>query len=290
MASKPRERELSCGHTVRRQDKLQMQRFLDSDRAYTLEEVLDLPINLNAMPFDFNRFSPTPLDPDNVQAHGAAYPKVALDYMMSELDRSSSKHLPWHRQYLRQLAEAEIEFQHAHRIDKNAETMRRWREYAASHPDIVLPHEDAEGVMQVRAGIAKTRAIGELAVRNPETLGKGIEILKSTNPFCFQAHIEARETLRDRIKPIPGTLLNDEDVAPYKFDIDEHNHALITKTIIGTVAVRGVTLEVVTRESGIMFDSKRDDEKIESMYVNITGHEFALAPLDITSYIRVARD
>ncbi len=277
---------LQCGHEAPVSSRKTLQRFLDSDRRHSLEEVLELPLDLNAMPFEYNPNSPTPLDPYNVRVHGMGYAAVSLEFMLGELTRNTDNLTDAHQEQIEQ-AEAEIVHQHDHRIQKNAEAMDRWREYASSGMTKHLSREEAEGVMQVRAGISRPAAVLELISRNP-SMG-GIEIAKATRPFCLGSHIVARTVLKKDLARTPGvSLVNEEDARPYRFAIDQHNMALITKTEIGVATINDQKLEIVTRESGVLYDPQSVQRIPESIYSKIGGSSFALAPLDITSYVRAS--
>ena len=279
---------LRCGHETLDTRYLTPQRFLTKNKKYRLEDVLNMPIDLNDMPSSRNAISPTPLDPYELRVHGIGYPNVALEYMRSELLRNTEQLTSYNTEQIKD-AEAEIEYQHKHRMEKNHSTMQDWREKAATNPTgRMLSLEDAEGVLQVRAGVSRPSAPIELLARNPE-IG-GIEIAKATRPFCLEAHILSREALRSRLASLRYmTATNHVEARPYRYSIDEHNHALITKTRLAAGALHGTDLEVVTRESGILYDPLCTPEIPESMerkFGRITVH---VAPLDITSYVRVRK-
>lgn len=245
-----------------------------------------MPLSLSRMPFEFNSLSPTPLDPYNLDIHGLAYAPAALEYMRGALVLATEGLEDSNLQQVKQ-AEAEIEYQHRHRIQKNDQAMQQWREQAAKDPrGKLLSRDDAEGVLQVRAGISRPSAILELISRNPQ-MG-GIEIAKATRPFCISSHILAREALKrelDRSKHV--TLATGTEASPYRFAIDEHNLALITKTRLGVASLNGAGLEIVTRESGIIYNPAATERIPEAMSRSVRGVDFDIAPLDVTSYVRV---
>ena len=274
-----------CNHIIEREFRQAPERFLKAGKNYTLEEVLNTPVSLSKSPFEYNSLSPTPLDPDGLRIHGLPYAPQALDHLHMRLSRATAGLEKTNPHQVRN-AEAEITFQHDHRMQKNAKAMDMWRNEAAKDPTSkLLSHADAEGIVQVRAGIARPRALIELIARNP-TMG-GVEIAKATRPFCMQAHVLARNALMRELNESPYLTITGNDEKPYRAIIDEHNVTLITKTKIADVALRGVEIEVVSRESGVLYNPDSTPAIPESMTPSFNGLTVHVAPLDITSYARV---
>gem|GEM_PF-2517904 len=233
--------------------------------------------------------SPTPLDPYNITVHGVEYESAALEYMQAELYLATKDLVGTHPRQLEN-AEGEIEFQHRHRSQKNDEAMTRWREAAATDPGrTVLSHAEAEGVLQVRAGMSKMGAVVRLLARNPE-MG-AIEISKATRPFCGVAYQLARSATLASIVTFSessGTDLIFSDTPPYRSIVDERHSALILKSSIALASVDGVDLEIKGRESAIVYNPVAVPAIPEAQVKLIAGTEVAMVPIDITSYVSVA--
>lgn len=280
-----------CSHTIHPESRTKPDRFLDPAQTFTLEETLDMPINLTRMPYEINTISPTPLDPHNVTVHGIEYEAASLEFMQASLYMATRSLQDSHPQQLANAA-GEIEHQHRHRMHKNDEAMRRWREIAAKNPsDKRLTHAEAEGILQVRAGVSRIGAVVRLLARNPEM--EAIELTKATRPFCTVAHILAKQALKSSIKSFASgsnvdmVVADERDAVPYRFVIDEHNHAFITKARLASAVIDGTELEIVSRESGLIYNPSKVEPIPESQFKTLGGVDVAIVPLDTTSYVRV---
>lgn len=250
-----------------------------------------MPLNLSRMPFEINTMSPTPLDPHNVKVHGIDYEAASLEYIEASLHVATESLAKSHPTQIKN-AEGEIEYQHRHRMLKNDEAMQRWREAAATDPsDKQLTHAEAEGVLQVRSGTSRIGAAVKLLARNPE-MG-AIEISKATRPFCMVSYMLAKTALACSIKSVAGnvgidmTVVEGRDAAPYRHILDEHHQAFITKSRLAQATIDGVELEIVGRESGLLYNPSVTPVIPESLHKKIAGMDLAIVPIDMTSYVRV---
>lgn len=281
--------KLRCSHTISQERKDQHPpRFIDDNKSRTLEEVLDMDLVMSKMPHDVNTISPTPLDPYSLSVNGIRYEAFAREYMLGQLYRSTENLGSSNQMQIKQ-AEAEIIYQHRHRMAKNTEAMDRWKDKAATIGDgSLLSHEEAEGIMQVRAGVASITAMTELLARNP-TMG-GIEIAKATRPFCRVAHTLAQSALTAAFQKPHAKIefILDKSAKPYRFSIDEHNKALITKTRMGITALSDVDMELIARDSSILYNREYTEQIPEAVSGNMNGIPIDSIPLDTTVYLRVA--
>lgn len=280
-----------CTHPIRPESRSKPERFLDSDRTYTLEEVLSMPLNLSRMPFEVNTMSPTPLDPHNITVHGIGYPAAANEFVQANLFMATESLRVTHPKEV-QNVEGEIEYQHRHRMQKNDQAMERWREKAATEaPSQKLTHAEAEGVLQVRAGTSRIGAAMKLLARNPE-MG-AIEISKATRPFCTVAYMLAKSAMMNTIDSFTenggvDTILTDgKDASPYRHIIDGHHQAFITKSRLAHARVEGVDMEIVGRESGLLYNPTITPPIPEAQHKKIGGMALAIVPIDLTSYVRI---
>lgn len=252
--------------------------------------MLSSPIDLPGMPFEYNSESPTPLDPYGLTIHGiAAYPSAALEYMSGQLHLAvEGVDVPDH--YIRK-SEQEIHTQHAHRMNKNDESLQRWKE-SAKKADTLISREVAEGIMQIRAGISRVYPAVSLLSKVPEM--EAIEIFKATRPYCIQHFLGAKAMLYKSLKDIekrPDTHASfDFDAAPSKDPLfDRELATVITKTKLGEIVLNGVVMEVMSRESAQMFEASATPENMESWPLKSVPFEINATPINVTSYIRVKR-
>lgn len=278
-----------CNHNFPQETRSTPDRFLPADTVITLEETLELPLHLSRMPHEINSLSPTPLDPHSLKINGRSYEGLGLDYMDDQLRAATAGLSTDHGSKIMR-ASHEIEYQHTHRMKKNHEAMQRWREQAATSPhEQRLTHAEAEGVMQVRAGVSKIGAILLLLARNPD-IG-AVEISKATRPFCTTAHTMAKLVLIGELNQLAASeqqdIETDANAVPYRSTIDAHHGAFITKSLLGTVDAGGVELEIVGRESGLLCKPGESSPIPELQTKNFGPHEIGIVPIDMTSYARV---
>lgn len=280
-----------CKHDVRQEYRRTPDRFLSTDSSLTLEQTLDLPLHLTRMPHEINSLSPTPLDPYALKVAGADYDEAALKYMLHSFDELVEDHSQSHSSDIER-AQLEIDYQHFHRMKKNDEAMRRWREIAATEPtEQLLSHAEAEGVMQVRAGVSKIGAIILLLANYPE-IG-AIETSKATRPFCVHAHEIAKGALSAELDQLAAnaefSTVVDNVAKPYRSSIDEHHGAFISKHLLATSDVGGIDIEIVGRESGLLYDPRVNGTTLPESQKKSFGpiNDIEMLPIDMTSYARV---
>ena len=284
--------KMSCEHTIQQEVRTKrMPRFLDEQTKVTLEQALEMPLSMSHLPFDIDTLSPTPLDPYALTVYGGVdYALAARSYMIDKLHSNTISIGDTHR-VLIERAEQEILDQHFHRMQKNDEALRQWKEVAAVRSsDKVLSHRDAEGVMQVRAGVAQPEAILQLLARNP-SMG-GIEVSKATRPFCFTAYGIAKKVLHDRLLKLEERVngfsaTHDMSPTPYRSSIDQKNASLVVKSQIGQASLLGVELELINRESSVMYHPSEMDSVPENRSFNFGPHVVESSVIDSTTYVRV---
>lgn len=271
-------------------------RFITEPRELTLEEVLDLPLNLPLTPSSYNTTGPTPLDPERLSISGLPYEVVATAALAQQLEKNQT--LPYKNSDAMQSnverIRMEIQHQHEHRTKKNTESVGRLREYAATDPGHhILSHEYAEGVMQLRAGVARiTPALTMLA--NFPALG-AIELTKATRPLCVRQYNQARIALNSTIrsllsnKSVITETQTTEATSPYRMVLDERHGAVILKSVFAKAKIGNQTLEIIGRDSFIGINSGECDG-FEHMSCNFGdgSQRLDVLPIDVTSYARVA--
>lgn len=284
-----------CQHDLVPERRSTPERFLGGS-AYepmSLEQVLDLPLVLHRMPSDYNSLSPTPLDPYRLRIGFAAYSGAALDYMRGQLYQATEDlHADHHSEVNR--AEDEILHQHTDRMEKNDSALSRLRDAAASDDDrrTKLSVEQAEGIMQIRAGIGRIGAMLALLDRYPVL--ESIELSKATRPFCMEAFCAARSSFISSLRSMEsaghyGVHGVNDRYNPYRFNIDPAHGAVITKAKLADADPGNTPLEVISRESSILYDTSSAGVVPESSTANIAGIKAGVIPLDVTNYGRVKR-
>lgn len=286
----------ACNHLINPESTpTRLPRFLDThEPSMTLEEALNMPLSMDRMPFEVNTLLPTPLDPFSLKVLGGlSYVEAAQEYMIGQLYHNAGELSNTHEDILMH-AEHEIDFQHRHRMQKNTEAMDKWRESASTSPSSnALSHREAEGIMQVRAGIAQPNAIIELLARNPEM--DGIEIAKATRPLCFNAFMVAKDALYSKLKVLNSrsqlTINLGSEVYPrsYRSNIDPDNQSLTAKAKLGVASMYGVELELITRDSSILYHPDQTPSMPEAVPVSFGPNTVETVPIDTTAYVRIKR-
>lgn len=241
---------------------------------------------MDMMPFEYRPSSPTPLDPGELIVHGVAgYPGVAYEHMSGVL-YEATKDLEIPEEYIA-LSEKELHRNHAHRMRQNTASMQRWRDIARGN-DVMLTHDEAEGVMQLRSGTAKLFPAVELLSREPE-MGS-IEVFKSTLPYCIERYRDSIDLLMEMLvllgkKGVQITQLEDR---PYGMAIDEEHGTIITKTVVARAVVgNGPTLEAVRRDSFQLAPHGVFPERAEFITQKMGDQIIDRTPLAVSSYFRV---
>lgn len=274
---------MKCWHENTSEFRKSPPRFLNPAKKYSLEEVLDRPIHLDVKPFEVDSTSPTPLDPSHVFIHGVDYARVAIHEMQQRA------HLQAPENVSLRLAETvlyEIAEQHSLRMQKNEEAFDRLRETAAQDfHDHMLTHAEAEGIMQVRAGVSRAAPIVKLLEKHPEI--EAIEISKATRPYCSEQFRRARNYIAVSL----GSLAAGSDMQvtmidgdPYRHIVEEDSGVIVAKSIVAELS-NHTELEVVRRDSFAGVDEGvYDGEAIQGQIGPIA---LSLVPIDTTNYVRV---
>lgn len=251
-----------------------------------------MPLEMEQPPYVFNSASPTPLDPDSLSIARQPYMTVALDHMMARLYRNTEGSDI--RATDLKAVEGEIETQHFERSTRNAKTMDRLREYAANDKNNrKLSIEEAEGIMQLRAGVARVTPALSLLARVPEL--EAIELTKATRPLCLAQYTMARQALDSTArsleanKKMSASVMDGVEATPYRYIIDEEHGTIITKRRLASIAIDGVNLEIICRDSYRGSGRGSFGDSIEHVRAELGPAEVDLTPVSIISYARVAQ-
>lgn len=272
------------------------------------------PLRLQGQPYDYREYSPTPLDPILLgNADGPRYDQAALDYM----DDARIAHAPeftnlqealaWYDVHQGRIPNPvwlstvrEIMTQHELKQRRNDRAIRALRKI-----NTPISFEEAEEIMQVRAGIASIPTMLRFIAKYPQ-IG-GLEIMKATRPGNVVATLAARAALLEELE-----FLNEPDIEcliethePRRLHIrpdpelqdTPDPRVVVFKTNLARVAVRLADetkqLEIVWRDSGVILDPKWDD--LSDTY--ITGKcddedepVVHIAPISVTAYARIMQD
>ena len=251
-----------------------------------------MPLAMTEYPHDVNSISPTPLDPDNLTIAGQPYMALALDHMIRGLyDNSHGTDV---RQEDLKAIEAEIMTQHFERSSKNAKAMDRLRKHAIKpENNRVLSRDEAEGIMQMRAGVARITPALRLLARVPEL--EAVELSKATRPLCVGQYAVATWALDSAIRSLKAsnrvdtTVMTGAEAVPYRYILDEENGTIITKRRLASVALDGVNLEIICRDSYRGASRGGFDGSVEYLRSKIGPVEVDLTPISAISYARVTR-
>lgn len=281
----------------------------------TVSMVVMAPLRLEGQPYDYREYSPTPLDPILLRnAGGPRYDEAALEYMDEARVRlcltdepsfgSTSEALAWYEKHRGRIPDPvwvsmmrEIMTQHELKLNRNDAAIRHLR-----RNNTPVTPEEAEEIMQVRAGIASIPTMLRFLARYPEV--GGLEIMKATRPGDACATLAARAALLTELESIAET---DVDVAvemgvsrrlhirpaPELHDIPDPR-IVVLKTHIARAAVRLADetkqLEIIWRDSGVVLDREWDD--LSDAYLigkTANGTPAAyVAPISVTAYARLA--
>lgn len=236
----------------------QLPRFLDVGETYTMHDVatndeLRLPI----MPQEYNSTSPTPLDADMLTIGDIPY-ELRVELWHENKLHENLGHTDISDERMR-LFTSEFKQQQRLRTIRSYETMDVIRKYAAAYGDEPLPHERAEGLMQLYAGIARvTPALELLAAVASSDLAKPIEeieIFRASRPACTRQYKIAQQALHSTVrslaanKKLDGSLTTSIDAPAYAYETDENLHTIIVKHRLARLAIRGVDMEILSRET-----------------------------------------
>lgn len=283
----------TCGHIVTPERRSSRRaRFLSEHRNYEIGEVISGEIHLDVSPSEYNSSCPTPLDVDALFIDGIPY---ASSSTVNPLERLySNAIIAGTLPSISAKAAEEIEFLQGHRQVANIKSMERLREAASKRND-VLSFEEAEGIMQVRAGVARVGALLKLLTAYPE-IGS-IEYFKATRPLCARQFLVARQALGS----IMGSLNSSEydfetdsvEVRPYRTSIDERHSAIVTKQLLATAAVGGYSLDLISRSSYIAVSQEAlgDDDEFARLPIRFGDDSHSsvnVLPISISAYARIS--
>jgi|GEM_PF-6699862 len=288
----------------------------------TLAGVMRAKLELTRQPFEINQDSPTPLDPYRVRIkNGLQYDESARLFMEKrqlhpmqqfedeeeDEDEYREKVAAWIARRMKELEDEpnvdtwasvsrEIQTQHLLKERRNDAALELLREDKR-----VISPDEAERVMQVRAGVAPLPTMLRFLAGHPE-IG-GIELMKATRPFNLPAILMARfafmKTLGSLDEPDIAIELRAENarrlhIVPDKeFQDVPDPRIVVQKTNLARVAVeldRQISmLEVVWRDSGVILGPQDDIAKSFGVLRDDRGEVVAhVAPIAATAYARLA--
>lgn len=288
----------------------------------TLAEVMRAKLELKHQPFMLNPDSPTPLDPYRVKIeNGMFYDESArlfmeqqqLDPMQQFADEEEDPAL-YHQKVDAWVAARMKDLEDGPDVDTWASVARETqtqhllkgrRNDAAlellQHDTRVVTPDEAERIMQVRAGVAQLPTMLRFLAVHPEV--GGLELMKATRPFNPRAILMARiafmKTLGSLDEPDIAIELRTENprrlhIVPDKEYKDVPDPRIVVqKTNLARVAVeldRQISmLEVVWRDSGVILGSKDDIANSFGVLKDEAGKVVAhVAPIAVTAYARLA--
>jgi len=288
----------------------------------TLAEVMRAPLVLKRQPFNINPDSPTPLDPYRLKIEDGLFydesarlfmQKKQLDPMQQFEDEEEDKDAykakihQWTIDRLKELEDEpnadawasvsrEIQTQHLLKERRNDAALELLRE-----DNRIVSPDEAERIMQVRAGVAQLPTMLRFLAVHPE-IG-GLELMKATRPFNPRAiwmarfafmktlgsldeqdiAIELRAENTRRLHIVPDKEF--EDVPDPRIVVQKTNLARIAVELDHQISM----LEVVWRDSGVVL-GPQDDEKnsfgvLRDEHGDVVAH---VAPIAVTAYARLA--
>jgi hypothetical protein len=287
---------------------IEIPRFFPDNAPMTVRDTMRAPLCLENPPFAYIPFSPTPLDPHLLQVHGTMYNDLARNFMYEVQEKAHRARFGtdeqvsrWVQERLAQLPAGKMESlnttvvdkvwwsvldevvaQHELKQQRNDDAVRALR-----GDDTPVTPQQAEELMQLRSGIATPEVALRFLARHPE-LG-GIELMKATCTFqpgaAYEAHQVFAATLAGMGDEMVVTSL---DEAPYRRIAVENPQILVLKTRLAEVAYRGVQMEVVRRDSGILVPPPRPGEESTSYVAAVDGPRLVyVSPIQITVYGRM---
>ncbi len=270
-------------------------------REYALHKEIALP----CQPFVYNDISPTPLDPYSLRAQDFPYYEGASMYMHSNIiEKAKQVGLPT---VFEAVALSEVDFQHAHRSERNSEAFGRLMQHL---PYDITPH-DAETIFRTRAGVAQIHEPALLLARVPQV--KAIECKKATRFLdaealaaaeeqfvihgLYAANKNVREFSLDKLYTIQDAeKISLRDIRPElrdeissEYQPTYNDSIIVLKWVQAELTVHGVAIEVVSRNS---FIALPPNLYLDGIWPNIihrtdTGDEFNIQPIDVTKYYRI---
>jgi hypothetical protein len=286
----------------------------DSDVMPTVSMVAKAPLRMPGQPYEYRKYSPTPLDPRLLgnASEGPLYEQAALDYMENMRDSyavpelmSLDQALAWYDAHEHMMPHPtwvsmrrEMMTQHELKTRRNDLAIRALRDI---HTPICT--EEIEELMQVRAGIASIPTMLKFLATYPQV--GGIEIMKATRPGNREATLAARAALIEELETLTSPTLELEvdvralqrlHIRPDAELADTPDPRIVVfKTHIARAAVVLAdsvhNLEIIWRDSGVILDSRCDDDMSTAYMVGKSADGAArvyVAPISVTAYARLA--
>ncbi len=286
-------------------------RFFPNSAPETIKDVMRSPLVLDKPPFKYHHLSPTPLDPHLLQIKGGPrYNEHALTYMVNAPRQvgtsrfaSDEQITSWIAYRLATVPKGNIDSLGSDVVDTTwlsvlseimaQHELKQHRNDAAVRllfdDTTPITRDEAEELMQIRAGIASPEVILRFFARHPE-LG-GVELMKATRAFQPELIQQARNKFLGMLATSSEALdIEFLDESPYRRIRIEDPRIIVLKTRLATVAYNGMLMEVVMRDSGVILDQAQDD--LTTSYITCRdeeGHPLVyVAPIAITAYARMA--
>jgi|SRR5690606_33067622 len=270
--------------------------FLDAHPEIPLEYAVDGRIELKKLPYEYNPLSPTPLDPlaIHIADTDKDYYESAATHMSGVLLEASQSKGICNHDY--QVILDEILLQHTHRSLKNTEAMGRLR---GAVNGLELDRDTANLIISVRSGTGSWMDPARLLARFPAM--EAVEAMKATRPLDRMSLRAANTTfnaglMQESSRSADATtaiFYSGERAKPYKAFFDKDNpQNYITKAVEGEVAVDGVALELVARDTFTLLSPDSRIENPDDFIIRDLGGslgEVVFAPVDTTKYFRVKK-
>ncbi len=286
-------------------------RFFPNSAPETVKDVMRSPLVLDKPPFKYHHLSPTPLDPHLLQIKGGPrYNEHALTYMVDaprqvSMSRFASDEqiTSWIAYRLATVPKGNIDSLGSDVVDTTwlsvlseimaQHELKQHRNDAAVRllfdDTTPITQDEAEELMQIRAGIATPEVILRFFAQHPE-LG-GVELMKATRALQPEQIRQARDEFLGMLATSSEALdIEFLDEPPYRRIQIEDPRIIVLKTRLATVAYNGTLMEVVMRDSGVILDQAQDD--LTTSYMTGRDEEgrplVYVAPIAITAYARIA--
>lgn len=267
--------------------------FFDEEQVSYQAAMLD-DIYLSKQPFDYDPYSPTPLDPFHLKTSGPDYYHAALMLMESRVEATSDKYgVPEH---IKHIVNHEIAVEHDQRSRDNNDAMRVFRK--SIDENAMLSREYANDIVAARAAVSDLGRLAMLLAEHPE-MG-GIEVMKYTDAFEHRKLVIAHATFLSRVRMTEMQSGGSFELVDGKFDttrptiVNTANnvgpHVVAFKGKEADIIVDGRPLELMGRYSYIVMDDSVQLNGVEPITVSTGSKTANVQPIAITKYLRLPKE
>lgn len=266
--------------------------FFDEDEVSYQAAILD-DIYLSKQPFDYDPYSPTPLDPFHLKTSGPDYYHAALMLMDERVDAVGKKYnIP---EEIKHLVSHEIAVEHEHRSHKNNAAMRELRK--SIDENSMLSQEYANDIVAARAGVSDLGRLAIILAKFP-SMG-GVEVMKYTQPFENRDMVMAHATLISRVRMTEMQSGGNFEIVDSKVEMAQPSivntannvgpYVVAFKGKEAEIIVNGQPLELMGRYSYIAMDDSVQLDGVEPITVSAGSKTANVQPIAITKYLRLPR-